>query len=101
MPKPIVTAEIPRGMEVETFKKVESFLFPCTMIVEAANPIRSAISVARRAKRMEFHREAIGVMGIIFVRFVNPVKKANKPEGPVFIDLSRRAKTGRPNKQKR
>ena len=86
---------------MDTFKKVESFLLPCTMTVEAANPIRAAMSEASMANRKEFHREAIGVIGIIFVRCVNPVKKANKPEPSKRSDLSSRMRMGKPNKQKR
>ena len=36
------------------------------MIVDATKPIKEAMSVARRAKRKEFHRESIGVIGIIY-----------------------------------
>ena len=71
------------------------------MIVDATKPIKEAMSVARRAKRKEFHSESIGVIGIIFVRLVNPVKKVNKFDLPVPSDLSIRIKTGRPNRQKR
>ena len=71
------------------------------MIVDATKPIKEAMSVARRAKRKEFHRESIGVIGIIFVRLVNPVKKVNKFDLPVPSDLYMRIKTGRPNRQKR
>jgi len=101
IPNPIVTAEIPRGMDADTFKKVENILLPRTITMEASIPIRTAMSAASRAKYSEFHKEEIGVMGITFVRFVNPVKKAKKFELPWFRDRSKRMKIGKPNKQKR
>jgi len=88
-------------MDAETFKKVENILLPRTTTMEVSIPIRTAMRAASRAKYSEFHKEEIGVMGITFVRFANPVKKAKKFELPWFRDRSKRMKIGRPNKQKR
>ena len=69
--------------------------------MEVIIPIRTAMKAAIKAKYREFHKEEIGDIGSTFVRFDNPVKKANKPELPWFNDRSRRIKIGKPNKQKR
>tara|TARA_B100001142_G_scaffold162914_1_gene162918 strand:- start:41 stop:316 length:276 start_codon:yes stop_codon:yes gene_type:complete len=88
MPNPIVTAETPRGMEDEIFKKVERFLLPLTMTTEVSIPMKTAISVARRAKYSEFHKEEIGAIGTTFVRFVKPVKKEKISELPKLSERS-------------
>ena len=88
MPNPIVTAETPRGTEDETFKKVERFLLPLTIITEVSSPMKTAISVASRAKYSEFHKEEIGAIGTTFVRFVKPVKKEKISELPKLSERS-------------